>query len=410
MNRFLEILEWIHATLIFSLFIPLVYALCSLTAPEGTAVFYMKCLLIAVPVVVTGVAVKRVRTLGGYILVSAGLLAAVYGLTVGVPLLVGERDFAGMPAVCYRVGMLVETVVLVGIRLADRIRRQRFLSRREMNPFELNKDSFLNRPSMGNGYFIVMYIVGIFFNAKLLCDTALFCAVVYLFLALAYTFFGTTEQYLTLNRRTKGIPRRRLYAVSGGMLCLYAALLLAAAVPSFLMADARRYTDVREWFGDVPLVPSAYESSMEFQAPTADMGGLPELLAESMGEAPEPSKFWDALFWVLGIAGVVILVWGIVMAIKRIFEDFRKELDDNGDKVEDLEKRKSDKSVTLTAREQDSETVKIKRLYKRTIRKHRKERPAAYEAPVEIEAKAGLAEDAAMQTLHVEYERVRYGR
>ncbi len=409
MNRHLEIMEWIHATLVFSLFIPLVYAIVTLTPAEGTLVFYLKCLLVAVPVVVTGITVKRVKLLSVYILVCLALLAVIYGLVAGLPQLMGGSGFVGAPVVCYRIGMLAETVIIAGIRLVDRVKRKRYESRRETDPFAPHTESFLNRPSMSNGYFIVMYFIGIFFNSKLLCDCALFSAIVYLFLALAYTFFGTTEQYLMLNKRTKGIPKKRLYAVSGGMVCLYAALLLVVVVPSFLLINARRYTDVREWFGDVPLVPSAYESDMEFQAPNADMGGLPELLLESMDEAPEPSKVWEVLFWGLGIAMAIVIVWGIVMAIKKIFEDFRRELDENGDRIEDLEEETGGKRIAAAAREQDSETIKIKRLYKRTIRKHRKERPAVYEAPTEIEAKAGLAEDAAMQELHVKYERVRYG-
>ena len=42
MIRPLKLLECIHATLVFALFIPLVYALCDIIPPEGTVLFYLK--------------------------------------------------------------------------------------------------------------------------------------------------------------------------------------------------------------------------------------------------------------------------------------------------------------------------------------------------------------------------------
>lgn len=408
MTKHLEYMEWLHATLIFALFIPFACAVGDLQVQDRTAVFYLKCLFVAAPVVITGIAVRRAKTLGIYILMCAALLAAVYGLVAGMPRLAGQRGFPGGGEACYRIGMLAETAVIAVMRLADRLRRIRYRSKREENPFEPRTESFLNRPSMGTAwYFVVMYILGILFDSKLVCDLALFSIVLYGLIALAYTFFGTTEHYLMLNKRTKGIPKRRLYTVSGGMLCLFAGVLFAAVLPSFLLINARRYTDVRDWFGDVPLVPSAYESDIEFQPPDAGMGGLPPMLLESVGEPPQPSWVWEALFWALSAAGAVVIVCGIVAAIKKLFEDFRKEADENGDKVENLPEPEHARFISV---ETDSERSRIKRLYKRTIRKHRKDRPAQYEAPSEIEAKAGLAQDASMQALHTEYERVRYGR
>ena len=86
------------------------------------------------------------------------------------------------------------------------------------------------------------------------------------------------------------------------------------------------------------------------------------------------------------------------------------DLDDNGDKIEDLGENAGERRAPRALRETDIETVRIRRLYKRTIRKHRRDRPAPYETPAEMEEKAGLANDTAMRTLHADYERVRYGK
>lgn len=411
MKKHMEIMEWLHATLIFSLLIPLVCALGAFTVPEGTVVFYLKCLLIAVPVAVTGIAAKRTKTLWGYLLVCIILLAAVCGMAAGIPYLLGQRGFPGYSAICCRIGMPVETVMIAIIWFTDRLRQIRYKNERKSNPMALLAQSFINRPSMDTWYFIGMYLIGILFDSKLLCDLALFCAVAYWFVALTYKFFGTTERYFALHKRTRGIPKRRLYAVSGGMLCLFAGLMLAAVLPSFLLTDARRYTNVWEWFGDVPPVPYSHESDGGFEAPVGgNMGGLPPVLAESVWDTPEPLKIWDDLFWILETVVAIAVLGCIAAVIRQIFRDFRKEADENGDKIEDLEDVAESERITVTVHRPDSGTSDIKRRYRRTIRKHRKERPAAHEAPAEIEEKAGLAEDAAMQELHAEYERVRYGR
>lgn len=411
MKKHMEIMEWLHATLIFSLLIPLVCAVGAFPVPEGTVIFYLKCLFVAVPVAVTGIALKRTKTLWGYILACIMLLAAVGGVTAGIPYLMGQRGFPGYSAVCYRIGILVETAIIAIIRLMDRIKRIRYIEERKSNPFVLLAPGFLNQPLSNTGYFIVMYIMGILFESKLLCDLALFCAVIYWFIALAYKFFGATEHYFMLNKRTKGIPKRRLYAISGGMLCLFAGIMLVAVLPSFLLINARKYTNVREWFGDVPLIPYSYEGNGEFRAPAGgDMDGTALLLADSAWNTPEPLEIWDDLFWILEIiVGIVVL--GVTWAmIRKIFQDFRKEADENGDKIENLEDAVENERIAVAVHKPDGETSDIKRRYKRTIRRYRKERPAVYETPAEIEEKAGLAEDAAMQELHAEYERVRYGR
>ena len=167
---------------------------------------------------------------------------------------------------------------------------------------------------------------------------------------------------------------------------------------------------MREWSMEMSPAPVKYESSIEFQTSNTNMGGLSQLPMENVEEIPGLSKFWKVLFWGLGIVCTVVFFCAALVAIKNIFREFRREDDENGDKIEDLEENTEGIQIAVMPHGQDSETNKIKRLYKRTIRKHRKERPAVYETPAEIEEKAGLAEDAAMRTLHVDYERVRYGR
>ena len=62
----MKMLEYIHATLIVMLVLPVMYAVAGLKDADGEGMLYLKCLLIAVPIVVTGIAVRRLKNLGGF--------------------------------------------------------------------------------------------------------------------------------------------------------------------------------------------------------------------------------------------------------------------------------------------------------------------------------------------------------
>ena len=79
LNKCLKTMEYLHATLHFAVLIPLVYAVAELSDPAGTGVFYLKCLLVAVPVVLTDVAVRRTKSLAVYSLCCAVVCAALAG-------------------------------------------------------------------------------------------------------------------------------------------------------------------------------------------------------------------------------------------------------------------------------------------------------------------------------------------
>ncbi len=244
------------------------------------------------------------------------------------------------------------------------------------------------------------------------CDMALYSAIVYLFLALLCTYFRASHAYLEINKRTKGIPKRRLYGVSFSMLLIFCAFLFLSILPAVLMADQRPYTDIRHWFDDVDLVSYEYESSSGFEGVASGGMGMMELLTD--GEpAPEPSAFMNGMFWVIGSVCVLALACGIIQLIRQVFRDFRNSSDENGDKIEGIEETEKSDVRLLPGRSHrgvDSDAEKIRRRYRKTIRKHRKDVPAPHEAPAEIEEQAGLKDDEQMQQLHRDYEKVRYGK
>lgn len=410
-ERGLKVMEYLHASLFFAMFVPLVYAVPAWSDPAGTAALYLKCLLIAVPIIVTEQAARKVRSVVLYCLISVLLLAGMGGAAGLVAFLSGEKGVYGGYEICYCVMVLAETFFIVVKRFADRVRTAK---RQREEPLAARFVSFMERPALSLvWYFVVLYLLGICLNARPLCDIAFYSAIAYTFLALFYEYFGATRAYLEMNRRTKGIPRR-LYGVSFSMLLLFVVLLSVGMLPAVLLAAQRQYTDIREWFSGVELAPYEYENDYGFQTPQAAGGADWMELLDDGEPAPEPPKLVIAVFWGIGTACVLALLYGVIQMIRQILRDFRNSRDENGDIVEEIG---DDQTLQFGEffrnrngrRAAESEAERIRRKYRRTIRKHRKERPASYESPAEIEENAGLGADGQMRELHRQYEEARYG-
>lgn len=273
--------------------------------------------------------------------------------------------------------------------------------------------SMLNQPSLGFlWYFAVMYAVGIIFNAKTLCDFAFWNGAVYFFAALAYAYQISTKHYLGLNKRTKSIPRKRLYAISAAMTGLFALLVFMAMVPSFFLGGQRRYTDIRTWLDGIEADGDwmGYQPEIGGEGLQGDDGIVKFLQNEP---PPKPSEIWNYLWWIFVTLCAGLVVYGTIRTLQRVYGEFRDSFDENGDKVEALDEEPLHKEERIRQnrrKRQDSKTQRIRRMYCRTIQKHRKEPPARYESPSEIEKNAGLLGDADMERLHVKYENARYGR
>ncbi|MCM1048381.1 MAG: hypothetical protein NC433_08145 [Clostridiales bacterium] len=402
LNRGLKIMGYAHATLFFALMIPIACTVAKFSDPAGAGVLYLKCLLILVPVIVTERAVKYAKNLAIYIAVCIALLAGIWGASA----LFNE---SGAYAVCYCLGMSVETVVIALKRMSGRLKES--IRRKESDPLAAKEVEFLDTPTLSlMWYFVVVYVLGLFCKSKALCDMAFYSAIVYFFLALVFTYFCKTRSYLEINKRIKGIPTRRLFGVGFVMLLFFSLMIIIGILPSVFLAKHRQYINIENPFEGIELEPEEYPQQMEPRKASPEEKMIMEMLYDE--PLPEPSKFLNALFWVVAGICVLVLVYGIIRLIRQAFKDFRDIQDENGDIIEELEiEEKIDREGMRKKgfHRIDSETERIKRRYRKTIRKHRKDRPAPHESPAEIEECAGLKDDEEMHELHKDYEKVRYG-
>ena len=397
---------WIHTTLILAIIIPLLYALCVKDQAAVGPYLYLKCLVILFPVVVTDLAADKCRNLLSYLFFSALTLAATgaMGWVTAGSLRNGFLLFG------YMLLLAGETLFVIVNRLTARLQKKKEREAAlEADPSYHPFYDILKEPAFPVlFYFGAVYVLALNFNSPSVCNAALFSAVLYALITFLYHYIYETDRYLALNKRTCSLPSRRIYGIGSGMLAIYLALLMALTLPSLLTIANRHYRDLRELKFDVEIEPMEMMSE-----PTEEPTGEDPMaiLMEQYGDI-KPAPWWlDYIFYGITIVIFAVLILALIKKVYSVFQDFRAVNDENGDIVEELQD--TDDIINITAplrRRKLSERERIRREYRKVIRRHRKDRPAVYESPAEIEQNAGIAQTEDGMALHDRYETARYAQ
>ena len=141
-------------------------------------------------------------------------------------------------------------------------------------------------------------------------------------------------------------------------------------------------------------------------------------LQDLIGAEGREPPVWLQLFFqilenVLTVAGLVFIAVLLVRMLQKAVRAFRIRDTENGDEIESLlqEERASLRARTgFGGSAAEREKNRIRRRYRRTILRYRKEAPGIQETPSEMEKLAHLPDTEEMRNLHLDYEQARYGR
>jgi len=412
-RNILKIVRCLHATLILSIILPYLFALGG-TEEEFCRILYMKNFLILIPILFSDIVVHRCKNVVVYIvcsvLIMVGALSAVLGVEWMVSYFGGKADsnFVDLLLVGENLFFLfIFTVEGIAVIVS------RFMVRANM-PEEENeeilcksvKESFLDKPTLNMVLFFgFLYVIAFLLRKNNLCNQAFFSGLCYLFLALWYTFVQGTERYLIINRRTANLPGKRLYRISGGAMAVFTLSLLIATIPAVLTLPLRQSFMPQAAIAEGGNTRNNQETTILQEDLTEGADAFWSQMGEPQGELPE---WLNYLAVIIAICAAVIVIWSVAVVIRKVFVSFQDNYDENGDYVEALAEESGVTTWLSRNKPDPARNNDVRKRYRKMIRKHRKERPAVYESPMEIEANAGLSEDLEMQELHVLYERVRY--
>lgn len=398
---------WIHTTLIFAMIIPFIFALLVEDQAKIGSYLYLKCLIVLLPVVITDFTADKCRSLFSYLLLSvltfAATGAAAWGLAGSLQ---GSALFWG-----YLLPLLGESLFIIIHRMAARLRKKKDREAANIaDPAFCPFYDILKEPSFPFLiYFGAVYTLALNLNSPSVCNAALFSAIVYVPVTFLYQYVNKTEHYLSMNKRTCNLPSRRIYVIGCGILAIYLLILLLLTLPSLFTISHRHYRDLREMTADVEIDYTGFMPEYKPEPEGEDF--LSSMLAEY--GSPTPPPWWmNFIFEILATVLFMLLAIALIKKIFTVFQDFRTAVDENGDVVEELQDTPEDSQTIKrpTGRRRLTEKEQIRKEYRRMIRRHRKDRPAVYESPAEIEQKAGIAGTEETLSLHTRYEKARYGQ
>lgn len=399
---------WVHASLMIAIIIPLFYSMGAEPVNMTGQHLYAKCFLIILPIATSDFAAEKCKSFLSYLMISV----IIFATTGALSWCISTSLNTNMMSWAYMIMILCGTLFVIIDRFVERVSKYKEikLSQGE-NPDWRPYRTILREPAfIFLSYFMVIYTIALNLNSPSVCNAALFSAIVYALITLLYQYVCETENYLSLNKRTCNLPSKRIYGIGGGMLAIFLMLFLLALLPSLFTVKSRHYRDLRNWLSNMETsLPDLEEESITEDSAEDPMAAL---IAE-YGE-PKPTPQW-VIYLTYALQVIVFLSLALLL-LKKIFtafRDFREAIDENGDVVEELHDTKEaplsiKKSAPVDRRL--SERERIRKAYRKTIRRYRKERPAIYESPSEIEARAGIADREDCMKLHDDYELARYGR
>lgn len=397
---------WIHTTLIMALITPLLYALAAERSDPAMQTLYFKCLVIIFPIIATDFAIEKCRSLFSYLIVCTLTFAATSFLGRSIAGSLYENVmFWG-----YMLLLWCETIFVIINRFIVRLhKKEEQQAVHNADPSWRPTYDIMREPSfLVLIYFLAAYAFALNLDNPSVCNAALFSAALYAPTTFLYQYVCATENYLSLNKRTCNLPSKRIYGIGNGILAIFLLLFIFTLLPALFTISDRHYHDLRKSNAMIEIdyteLPQEYIPENTGEIP------IDALIAES-GE-PKPTPKWlIILSYIIEAATFLFLIACLLKKIITIFHDFRDAADDNGDIVEELEETENAKKITLPSyRRRLSERERIRKEYRKTIRRYRKDRPAVYESPIEIETYAGIAESAEGRKLHKRYELARYGR
>lgn len=341
---------------------------------------------------------RKFRSPAAFLAICGAILAALFFLTGGVD----------------RILLLIISVLFMmdtfRFRVSENSRRRAV---RENDP-DWQEPSFLFlRPVL---YWLafpaILYIAALFQHNAVLCNEILLCAILYALCCLVYHRVCALQDYIEAHHGLENVPAGRIrrigLAVTGGLI----AVMLCTALLSAALGGKRIYLTEKPQVEQEALFT---EEELENFFPAAGPGGMPEdLMGE--GEAWEPpvwlQKLLDGIFYAIGFAILGAAAWGVILSIRRTLRIYRAREEENGDISVSLEPE-NDRIARIAQRAADllpprTEKERIRRKYRRTIRRARQEAPMQFETPAEIERGADLSSLPDPEAFHTEYERARY--
>ena len=404
-------LSKLHAVMLLALPAPMLYLFFSDRSDTAVCRLYLAAGVLIVCSIASDFAARRLSSFGAYIFccLAAGLI------TMFIASALGDLLFSPLLKMGYLAATLIGMLIVISsaaqLRMREK-RRQKAL--KENDPSWKEEPVLLENPSVfGLLSLASAYLLSVLTNCPSFCDLMLHACILYALILLICRSLQGTLAYFEEVRYLTNVPTGKILRQSLFFLSLLALLLILCALPARLTGGMRRYRDIRDWEADRAI------SSEEMYFPSSDSDDISVILHDAIEKGEyRPAPAW--LIWLGNLLADLVTLLFCLMLIRLLIgyvHRFRGTAEEeNGDIAVSLEADQSvrlrrPRSAFISGRNL-TESEKIRREYRRAIRRYRRGSPlpSPCETPTRIEEGTAFPEGYDVAGLHEAYERARYGK
>lgn len=393
-DRAAAVLSWLHGVLLFSA-VYLLIACAPFLEEDKARIFYLRSLWLLIPMVISWFAVRRIKGLILYLLTGAIVTAVLWGIS----------------------GCIITSVlsaVLFLIRTYPRFVKGKMIDDMPGEAIKIEIweiPTFLDKPQVVYcSVFLIVYFVAIFAKRHMLLPTIFYILMAEIFVIYIHASIVRMKSFILNNRRIANLPVRTMQIMQRAVLAVTLLLLLLFILPSVFYGK-EPLTRISEWkierTGAVEV-----ELESEQQAKENDsMEAMQELFgAEEQQEMPQwAQQLFEILFYLIFASGVTAVLICLYRYLRRMMQNFA-----NGQGEDEIILLGTDETELLSGKRKSkgwglarTPQMKIRKAYKKLIRKNLKEQPSGSETPSDLEKKAGLQDTVLLHSL---YEKARYSK
>lgn len=386
------LLSWIHGMLLCSA-VYLLAACLPLFDDTEAGQFALRCLWMCLPVITGWFAVRRIKGLPFYLLVCVIVTAAVYIMSQ-----------------CILSTILSAFLFLV--RMYPRVIRGRLMEdmpigAKQIEIWEI--PTFLDEPKISHcSLFLIVYLVAVVTKKHVLLPVLFYELVAEIFVIYIYASVSRVKAFIMINRRIANLPVKTMQLMQRAVLGVTLVVLFLFVLPAIL-------------YGEEPLtklpervITQEIVLEQETEPILGEAAGMEEMLNMLGDQEPYEWPQWvqqlmQVMLYLLCTVGVVLILVLLYQALRRMMQNFAA-----GQSEDEIILLEEDASELLIGNRKKKKRVwdrtpdrKIRKAYKKMIRKNLKEQPAGSETPSDLEAYAGLENRALRHRL---YEKARYSK
>lgn len=392
-DRAAAVLSWIHGILLCSV-VYLLLACIPYMEEEKAKLFYLRSLWLLIPMVISWFAVRKIKGLLLYLLTGVVVTAVLWGISG-----------------CVITAALSAALFL--IRTYPRFVRGKMIDDMPGEAIKIEIweiPTFLDKPQVVYcSVFLITYLVAILAKRHTLLLTIFYILMAEIFVIYMHASIVRLKNFILNNRRIANLPVKTMQLMQRAVLAVTLVILLLFVLPSVFYGK-EPLTQISEWKFDHKTGMPEIEEEVRTQEHDS-MEAMKELFgAEEQKELPQWVKqIFDVLLYLILAAGVVAILIGLYRYLRKMMQNFA-----NGQGEDEIILLGSDETKLLAGKRKNkgwglarTPQMKIRKAYKKLIRKNLKERPSGSETPSDLEKKAGLQDTVLLHSL---YEKARYSK